>query len=74
MDQLKLGGFPPLIKIQIKSKIKIDKTQTELKPQYFSQIPRQNINIREILTNKTTLFEDTQEDKLEEVNYIDSTL
>ena len=67
MDELKLGGFPPLIKKEI-SKIKTD--QKELKPQFFSQIKRQNINIREILSKKTTLFDENKEEKLEEIDSI----
>ena len=67
MDELKLGGFPPLIKKEI-SEIKTD--QKELKPQFFSQIKRQNINIREILSKKTNLFDENKEEKLEEIDSI----
>lgn len=67
MDELKLGGFPPLIKKKF-SKIKTD--QKELKPQFFSQIKRQNINIREILSKKATLFDENKEEKLEEIDSI----
>jgi len=67
MDELKLGGFPPLIK-KVESKIKTD--QKELKPQFFSQIQRQNINIREILSKKTTIFDNTKDEKLEEVDSV----
>ena len=68
MDQLKLGGFPPLVKKQ--KEIKVDKNQKELKPQFFSNMERQNINIREILSNKSELFEDKKEEILEEVDTV----
>lgn len=64
MEQLKFGGFPPLIK---KNK-NIQKDQKELKPQYFSQVNRQNINIREILNQKNTSVITTSDDKLEEID------
>lgn len=68
MEQLKLGGFPPLVK---KTKnINIDKKQKELKPQFFATSERKNINIREILLNKSNLFEEKKEELLEEVNTI----
>lgn len=68
MDNLKLGGFPPLIKKDLK--IKVDPNQKELKSQFFSNVQRQNINIREILSNNSSIFEDKKEEKLEELESI----
>lgn len=64
MDKLKLGGFPPLIKKK-NNKITIKK---ELQPQFFSNVSRTNINIREILNKKTDLFDEKKDETLEEID------
>lgn len=68
MDKLKLGGFPPLLKKKLN--IKVDPNQKELKSQFFSNVQRQNINIREILSNNTSIFDEKKNDKLEEIDSI----
>lgn len=66
MDEIKLGGFPPLVR----KNLKIDKNQKELKPQYFANFNRQNINIREILTKKQENSFNEKIESLEEVEEI----
>lgn len=65
MDELKLGGFPPLLK-----KFDLPKESQEkdkLKPQFFST-NIENVNIREILNNNTKNILKLEDDSLEEVN------
>ena len=68
MEKLKLGGFPPLIK---KTTSKDKEVKKDLKPQFFSTVQKTNINIREILSEKTDLFENNKTvDSLEELDEI----
>ena len=88
MEKLKLGGFPPLTKVDTtlekqtlkpqlfskNNKKKLDKKldkklkQQPLKPQLFSQ--NNNINIRDILIQKTSIIKNTESEELIEVNNI----
>ena len=69
MEELKLGGFPPLLKKNSKD-IKDKEKKTSLEPQFFSTIKRQNINIREILSKKTETILDEKTEELDEVDSI----
>ena len=70
MDQIKFNGFPPLIPIVQKDESSKTTKSTQLKPQFFSKVKRQNINIREILSKNTDLFDDSDDEKLTEVSDI----
>ena len=64
VTDLKFGGFPLLVKKNNnknnKQNNKKNNKQTELKSQFFSNVKRENINIREILNNKTSLVSDSE--------------
>lgn len=67
----KKGGFPPIIYCQEKIQESTDKSGTK-KERFFSNAPRKNINIRQLLseTNKKPLIviEDNKEPDIEIVD------
>ena len=71
-NNFKNGGFPPINYCSNKKKIEEDDTQN--KERLFAKAPRQNINIRQLLSNtikKPIIIKDTlQNDNLEIIDSI----
>ena len=58
-----MGGFPPLVS---KNK-KVSSNQKELKPQFFAETRRENINVRELINSNASKLELTSDETLSEV-------